>query len=177
MRDKQFPGHRLVIALVALAAALFTCATLAAPLLDARQHAAAPLARGLYFPLCHQLTERSLAIHDYPFAVCARCFGLYSGGVLGLLLVAAGLRRPGRRAATWLLVALLPTTIDFLLPRVGLPQLSNLPRMFLAMPGGLVLALHLGWALTDWLETRSAHRSSTQMSTTITTPVLEEANE
>ena len=166
-----------MIALVALAAALFTCATLAAPLLDAREHAAAPLARGVFFPLCHQLAERSLAIHEHPLAVCARCFGLYSGGVLGLLLVAVGLRRPGRRAATWILLALLPTTIDFLLPRVGLPQLSNLPRMFLAIPGGMVLALHLGWALTDWLESRRARRSSNQMSANITTPILEEANE
>ena len=40
------------------------------------------------------------------------------------------------------LLALLPTTIDFLLPRVGLPQLSNFPRMLLALPGGLVLAGH-----------------------------------
>jgi len=177
MRNKTHAGHRTLIALVALAAALFTCATFAAPLLDARQHTAAPLARGLFFPLCHQLAERSLSVDGHPLAICARCLGLYGGGVLGLLLVSLGLRRPGRRAASWILLALLPTAIDFLLPWVGLPQLANEPRALLAIPGGSVLALHLGWALVDWLESRRSRRSNMHLSTNVTTPVLEEANE
>lgn len=177
MRNNLPRSHRFAILSVALAALLFVGATLLAPLLEARHHPAGALARAAFFPLCHQLADRSLSVDGHILAVCARCFGLYAGGVLGLLTVAIGLSRPARCPATWLLVALLPTTVDFLLPFVGLPQLSNVPRTILALPGGLVLGLHLGWALVDWIESHSSRRSRFQPSTNITAPVLEDLNE
>jgi uncharacterized membrane protein len=40
-----------------------------------------------YHPVCHQLSERSFFLLGYPLAVCHRCFGLYVGFWLGVLLL------------------------------------------------------------------------------------------
>ena len=34
--------------------------------------------------LCHQIDERSFAFNGIPLGVCARCSGLYAGGIAGL---------------------------------------------------------------------------------------------
>lgn len=40
----------------------------------------------LFFsPVCHQQPDRCFLYHGLPFAVCARCFGIYFGFFLGLL--------------------------------------------------------------------------------------------
>jgi uncharacterized membrane protein len=43
------------------------------------------LSYACYGSVCHQLPERSLWIWGSPLGVCARCFGLYSGFLIGLL--------------------------------------------------------------------------------------------
>lgn len=37
--------------------------------------------------VCHQNPERSFFVGDHQLAVCHRCFGLYLGGLLGLLVL------------------------------------------------------------------------------------------
>ncbi len=39
-----------------------------------------------HFCGCHQMSERSFFVRGYQFPVCARCTGVYLGGVLGLVL-------------------------------------------------------------------------------------------
>lgn len=39
-----------------------------------------------HFCGCHQMPERSFFLKDYQFPVCARCMGVYLGGILGLIL-------------------------------------------------------------------------------------------
>jgi len=108
----------------------------------------ARVARVVWAPLCHQIAGRCLTIGPGPQAVCARCSGLYLGCVAGMMLASAWLM--GRRAprASWMLWAALPSVVDFLLPFVGLPQLSNVPRLLLAVPpgvfAGIFLALGVG---------------------------------
>jgi uncharacterized membrane protein len=79
------------------------------------------LAPWLYFAfdfVCHQLPERSFFLADHQLAVCHRCFGLYLGGLVGLLALPW---LPGFRA--WLateprrmLWCFLPLAIDVALP-------------------------------------------------------------
>ena len=97
--------------------------------------------RLLYAPICHQKAERTLSLLGEMMAVCSRCSGLYFGAALAVLL--AGLMRrklwwPNR---VWFFAALLPTAIDAVLPWLGLPQLSLIPRHFVAWPAGFAV----GW--------------------------------
>lgn len=79
-------------------------------------------------------------------AVCARCFGLYLGGCLGLLWTTAR-NRSSRPRPIWLAVLAAPTVLDFAAGQIGLPSLDNWPRMAVAAPLGFVAALFLGDAL------------------------------
>ena len=130
-----------------MAAALLFCAGIfAAPLLEAGGHAAGSWLRWTYAPLCHQLARRSLELAGHPLAVCARCTGLYLGGLLGLLWAVGsgwGVRVPAPRRA-WLVAAALPTALDFLIKELG-----NVPRLGVALPAGIALGAFLGVGLND----------------------------
>lgn len=86
--------------------------------------------RELYEPTCHQITSRTIILFGTPLAVCARCAGIYSGALAGL--VALGLaRKSGERETPprWvLLAAAAPAVIDFSLGTAGLVTTSNLLR-------------------------------------------------
>ncbi|HVF88619.1 MAG TPA: DUF2085 domain-containing protein [Blastocatellia bacterium] len=68
-----------------------------------------------YKPVCHQLSDRSIHISGHPMAVCARCFGIYSGFLLGLLIypLARTLTRTDMPPRLWLIIALAPAGVDF----------------------------------------------------------------
>ncbi len=130
-------------------AAIFVAGSLLVPLLEARRVDGAGLGRLVYRPLCHQLPERSLQAAGHPLPVCARCFGLYLGGLTGML--AAGVLLVGRRRGprpVWFLLAALPTVVDALLAWAGL-GLDNLPRLLLALPPGLLAGIYLSIAVHD----------------------------
>ena len=67
--------------------------------------------------VCHQIPERAFEIEGHPLAVCARCTGIYFGfaaGVLAFPLVRS-LRRGRTPARKWLMLAAVPTLLDFAL--------------------------------------------------------------
>ena len=72
--------------------------------------------------LCHQLPERSFELAGHPLAVCARCAGVFAGFAAGALLhpLARGFRRTDAPPRLWLLLAVLPTALDFALHVAGL---------------------------------------------------------
>ena len=39
-----------------------------------------------FSPVCHQLTESSFIIYENQMAICSRCFGIYLGMILGVLI-------------------------------------------------------------------------------------------
>jgi len=99
--------------------------------------------RLLYAPICHQKIERTLSLLGEPMAVCSRCSGLYFGAALAVLLAALIPRALWWPNRLWFFAALAPTAIDAVLPWVGLPQLSLVPRHFVAWPAGFAA----GWFL------------------------------
>jgi len=138
------------VLVAAVLAMLFTAGIFLAPVLDNAGSRWGRVMRLAYAPACHQLPERSLTVGGAPQAVCARCTGLYLGGVAGLgagALLLAGTGRCPR--PFWLAVALAPTAVDALLPWLSLPQLPGLPRLVLAIPGGVVAALFLAVGIAD----------------------------
>jgi uncharacterized membrane protein len=40
----------------------------------------------IFSPVCHQVPSRCLYVFGFPMAVCARCFGIYTGFLAGVLL-------------------------------------------------------------------------------------------
>ena len=97
--------------------------------------------RLLYAAICHQQAERSLSLLGETMAVCSRCSGLYFGAALAVLLAALIPRALWWPNRVWFYAALLPTAIDAVLPWLGLPQLSLIPRHFVAWPAGFAA----GW--------------------------------
>lgn len=124
------------------------------------------MARQCFAPLCHQLTERSFYLWHQPLAVCARCSGIYAGLVVGLLIYPlwplwrnlADEQIPQR---IWLLVALAPTTIDFLLGWTGLWANTHYSRAFTGLLAGIGLAYFLLPALVSVFQDLS--RKSTKV--------------
>ena len=126
---------------VALAAALlFVSAIVAAPLLEATRDSGDP-SRGsfiylAYSRVCHQLANRSFQIEGHPFAVCARCAGVYAGYALGLIVYpfVRPLARTETPARIWLLVAMAPVAIDLAGDLAGIFDNTLLSR---ALTGGV----------------------------------------
>jgi uncharacterized membrane protein len=150
------PTARRRLAMLSVAAAVFVAAMVAAPWLASRSGWGFALHLA-YRPMCHQLPDRCFDLGAGPLAVCARCTGLYIGGLVGLWwpVVTGRVPRLGLRA---LLVAAAPSVVDFGLGLAGLPSLANLPRALVALPLGLVLGLLLAQGLAEILRPRRSNR-------------------
>jgi uncharacterized membrane protein len=151
-------GNRGAVLLVALAAAAWLAGAVAAPMVEAAGSDAGSLLHFLYSPVCHQSAERSLPLAGGHLAICARCAGLYLGGVLGL--IAGAMMHAGRRRnLRWpFFAAMIPMAMDVLAPFVGLPGLSNVPRFLVSIPTGAVCGWYLASAVRElagsWLRGR-----------------------
>jgi uncharacterized membrane protein len=154
-------------------AALFFAGTLVVPTLERAGSDWGPALRLIYAPVCHQDVERSVALGEGTQAVCARCSGLYAGGVLGLVAATIWLSGTARRPRTvWLLLAVAPTLVDVLLPWIGVTGLPNIPRLLVAIPTGVVAALFLATGIADLF---SSDRNPLRSDTYVQPPrVLEE---
>jgi len=151
---------RWIVLLAASLAGTYLAGSYAIPRLETANGGTRSVARLVYAPVCHQLPSRSLEVSGRSAALCSRCSGLYLGGTLGLLLATWFVlgKRPGPHPV-WLAAALAPTVIDALLPRVGMPALGTIPRLFLAVPAGMAAGLFLAIGIDDWIASREQNRS------------------
>jgi uncharacterized membrane protein len=124
----------------------------AAPLALARGHnfAALVIYRAFGY-LCHQISERSFHIDGHPFAVCARCAGLYAGFAAGVLIypLARSLRQLDTPRRLWLLAAAVPTLIDWAGGVLGIWENTHLTRSVTGALLGAVCAFYLVPGLVD----------------------------
>lgn len=166
LADPATGRARVAVLAAALLAVVFFAGTFLAPLLQTAGIAAGGVLRAAYRPLCHQIVERSLPIAAGHQAVCARCAGLYLGGIAGLVFALGGIARGAwRPRPRWLVLVLVPTVVDVLLSAAGLPSLSNVPRLLLAMPLGFVAALFLAVGIADLAARRRAAAPPTEVTT------------
>ena len=111
--------------------------------------------------LCHQLPERSFFIAGHPFAVCARCTGIYAGFAVATVLypLTRSLRQTEAPARKWLFIAAAPLAIDFAIEfsgrwhnthssRLSTGALLGAVAVFYIMPGLLDLSLRR-WKSVD----------------------------
>lgn len=119
---------------------------IAAPIL--KENGFIVAASWIYSPfsyLCHQMSVRSFHVHDEPFAVCARCFGVYFGLAFGVLIypLVRSLNDLQPLPRILLLLSPVPTTVDFLLGYLGIWENTHLSRFLTASILGLGCAFFL----------------------------------
>ena len=135
---------------------------LAAPVAAANNqpHVALTIYRS-FSSVCHQLPERSFFIAGRPFAVCARCTGIYGG--FALLLLLYPLIRPLRSTylppPKWLFLAAVPLTIDFGLTFLGIWENTHTTRLLTGMLLGGVTVFYVMPGLAE-LSDRVGHRKT-----------------
>jgi uncharacterized membrane protein len=125
-------------------ATLWTLVVVGAPFLGI---AAIYRAAGL---VCHQLAERSFHFEAGPVAVCARCLGLYVGGILGLVLGIGP--RPASlsaaRARLIVAVAALPTVATLAAEWLFARDAGNAARFVAALPLSTAAAYAVACAIS-----------------------------
>ena len=115
--------------------------------------------------VCHQLPERSFYWGSAQFAVCARCVGIYGGGVVGAVVaVAAGAERLiglGSWVRALLVAGAVPTGITVLAEWIGIWEPSHATRLVAGIPLGLsgIATLCVATAMTTLHYERWPHRS------------------
>ena len=143
--------------IVVLGSVLITTAIIAAPLALSSGHLLWALPIYHAFSLvCHQIPERSFFIAGHPFAVCARCFGLYAGFTLATIAypLISSLKKTDAPPRRWLFLAAVPLVIDYALGLFGIWNNTHSSRfitgallgsvaVFYTMPGLLDLGLRL----------------------------------
>ena len=90
--------------------------------------------------ICHQYDSRSLHVFGWKLAVCARCFGVYLGFLIGVLVVPFFYPRNFSKIILWLTVAVLPMMLDVLLDVVQIHVSNLITRMTTGAFFGIVAA-------------------------------------
>jgi uncharacterized membrane protein len=99
--------------------------------------------------VCHQRPERSFHLAGVQLPVCARCFGLYLSGAMGLVAASIGARRawPAPAIRAMLGLAALPIGVTVTLEWLGLIETTNLVRMLT----GVLLGFAAGFVIISSL--------------------------
>ena len=119
-----------------LAASALLVAALSTPLLARLQLPLASFALRKFFSfVCHEIPERSFWVMGQPIAICIRCFGIYSGVVLGTLI-----QLPAKTSRQFLVIAALLNAMDVGAESLGLH--GDLPLLRLSL--GIVLGASVG---------------------------------
>lgn len=101
--------------------------------------------------VCHQLPERSFFIEGQPFAVCARCTGIYAGFAVATVLypLTRSLRQTEAPARKWLFIAAAPLAIDFAIEFSGIWHNTHSTRVFTGALLGAVAVFYIMPGLVD----------------------------
>ncbi len=93
-------------------------------------------------PVCHQQMDRCLWIAGTSLPVCARCLGIYLGGVLGLFMwgLVRGTDDVRVPARYWLVLGFLPVAVDGVINATGLLTSPAAVRMITGLIAGATVA-------------------------------------
>ncbi|XRP96921.1 DUF2085 domain-containing protein [Methanocaldococcus sp. 16A] len=99
----------------------------------------------VYSPICHQLPQRSYFIFGYKMAVCARCFGIYTGVLIGMLIYPFikklnDFKLPHKK---YLIISLIPMAIDGTTQLIGLRESFNELRFITGFIAGFVSVFYI----------------------------------
>ncbi|MEW6735195.1 MAG: DUF2085 domain-containing protein [Acidobacteriota bacterium] len=101
--------------------------------------------RRSFSPICHQLPSRCFTLWGEPLALCTRCIGIYGGMLIGLIIypLVRAYRCVDLPPGSFLLFALLPMGLDYLLNFLGLFANTPISRSLTGALAGIALAFYL----------------------------------
>jgi uncharacterized membrane protein len=138
-------AHKAYLVILAASFAWLTLIA-AAPWFAATGHSTtAGLVYAVFSGVCHQRPDRSFFLLGHPLAVCARCSGIYAGGVAGMLIYPL-MRRLDSQTIPWrgwLVIAALPIVADAVGGLLGVVTNSFLSRFVTGALAGSVVAFYL----------------------------------
>lgn len=147
----------------ALIVFLWVFAILLAPLAQTFDltNISAPIYKFFSF-ICHQQPERSFHIHMHQFAVCARCFGVYFGLLLGFLSYPffRKIEEIEPIARFWLFLALIPIGVDWTLGVFGIWENTHWSRLVTGAILGFACAVFIVPALVELFRLLTVKRRS-----------------
>lgn len=132
--------------ILSLAVLLWDAAIVGAPVLGSTGHSGlAHTIYSIFSPICHQIGERSFHVEGEPFAVCARCSGIYFGLAGGIVFypIFRSLFNFSTPSRLWLILSPIPTGIDFALGYFGIWSNTHWSRFFTAALFGVVAAIYI----------------------------------
>jgi uncharacterized membrane protein len=104
--------------------------------------------------ICHQRPERSFHLAGVQLPVCARCFGLYLSGAVGLVMASRARRALSNRATRALLaLAAVPIAATVALEWLGMLHTTNVQRMLTGLPLGFAAGVVILRSLAGTRET------------------------
>jgi uncharacterized membrane protein len=126
---------------------------LLAPYLQSRFPGMAKFIYAVFAPTCHQIPSRCLYIFGYPMAVCARCFGIYSGFLLGTMFfpLIKGFSAPSLPPAKAIIAVSVPMVIDAAGNFLGVWASSNPVRLATGVLWGIALPFYFIAGISDYI--------------------------
>lgn len=101
--------------------------------------------------VCHQMPARSFHLLGHQFAVCSRCFGVYFGILLGLLVypLFRSMENAEPLPRFWLFLAIVPMGIDWSLTFFGIWENTHFTRVSTGIILGFACAVFIVPALIE----------------------------
>jgi uncharacterized membrane protein len=101
--------------------------------------------------ICHQINNRSFHYHEFPFAVCARCFGVYLGVFIGFIAYPFFRQIENNEPfpRIWLFLAMIPMAIDFSLGFFHIWENTHISRLITGGILGFACAIFMVPAFAD----------------------------
>lgn len=112
--------------------------------------------------LCHQMPDRSFHVLEHQFAVCSRCFGVYFGLLLGLVIYPLwrSIENIDPLPRLWLFASMVPIGIDWLLGMLDIWQNNHASRLITGLILGVGCATYIMPALVEIIRNLSVGRST-----------------
>lgn len=107
----------------------------------------------VFSPTCHQTPSRCFYAFGYPLAVCARCLGVYSGFLLGMLIFPflRGFSKMSMPRAKTLIVLSIPIFIDATGNILGLWTSAAWLRFLTGIVWATIFPFYFLAGLTDYI--------------------------
>ncbi len=104
-----------------------------------------------YSYICHQIPSRSFHMLEHQFAVCSRCFGVYFGLLLGMLIypLFRSMDEIEPFPRFWLFAAMIPMAIDWSLTFFGYWENTHFTRITTGLILGVACAVYIVPALVE----------------------------